>query len=426
MTLRDYQLRAVDEIRTTMRTHRRVVYVLPTGGGKTKVGQSVAELAVAKGNRVLWLAHRRELVAQAAKRIENAGIIMAGIDATESPIQVASIDTLNARGDRPPADLIIVDECHHATAESWRDVIQAYPKAFVLGLTATPERGDGVALGNIFTALIPGPSVPDLIDQNYLVDCDVIAPDQNRNALACEPVEAWTKWARRGDAGFVFAKTIEQSKKLASEFNANGIPARHVDGETNLIARTDAIKSFEAGFVNVLTSVYVFTEGVDLPRARVCMLARNCQGAGTFLQMVGRVLRPYPTKHRALLIDLVGAVHTHGLPTDERTYSLDGKAISSVEALPALTQCAECGAVWRGASRECPRCKYVLPPPEEPKVRPREMTEYRRPIRAHAPQAERDRKLAEWIKIAQERGYKRGWVIHKYQSVYGTLPPGGW
>lgn len=423
MHLRDYQLQAISDVRASMHKHRRVCLVVPTGGGKTAIGAHVADRAREKGKRVLWLAHRRELVSQAAKRIEGSGIVMAGVQPAAASIQVASVDTLTARGELPPADLIVVDECHHATAETWRDIIQAYPLAYVLGLTATPERSDGVALGHIFQDLVAGPSVQDLIALGFLVDCDVIAPDSEKNALACEPIEAWQKWCRKGDAGFIFCRTIEQSKRMAAEFCSFGIPARHVDGETNHVARADAISSFEHGFVNILTSVYVFTEGTDLPRARVCMLARNCQATSTYLQMVGRVLRPHPLKERAILIDLVGAVHTHGLPTDHRKYSLEGSAISTAEKIKALTQCTECGAVWRGP-RECPRCGYVLPPPEAPRVVLARLDEVKRVLRPNATLAEKRQRMALLRKTAMEKGYKPAWAAVRFKAIYGHWPKG--
>lgn len=425
MTLRDYQIRAVDDVRNAYSAgHRRVVYVGPTGSGKTVVGAEVVSRAVSRGRRVLWLAHRRELVEQTAKRIPGAGVVMAGVAPADAPVQVASLDTLVARGERPPADMVVIDECHHATAETWRDLLDSYPRAWVLGLTATPERADGVALGNVFEALVPGPSVPDLVAAGHLVDCEVLAPDSERNALACEPWEAWSKWCRRGDSGFVFARTIEQSKRIASELNARGIPARHVDGETNTIARTDAIESFRLGFVNVLCSVFVFTEGVDLPRARVCMLARGCGATGTYLQMVGRVLRPHPLKDKALLIDLVGAVHAHGLPTDARTYSLDGRAISTNEKVPPLSQCTECGAVWRSGSTRCPRCGYVLPPPEEPRVVLAKIDEVRKVLRPHASLKEKRERMVHLRKVAAEKGYKVAWAAVRFKAIYGHWPRG--
>jgi len=343
---------------------------------------------------------------------------MAGVKPEDAPVQVASVDTLAASKVRPPADLVVVDEAHHATAETWREILSAYPKAWILGLTATPERGDGTALGNVFDTMITGPSIPELVDAGHLVDCDVIAPDSERNHLACEPVEAWQKWAG-GRPGFVFARTIEQSRRLASQ-----IPdAAHVDGSTPKDVRDSILERFRSGSINVLSSVFVFTEGVDLPRAGVCMLARGCGHAGTFLQMVGRVLRPHPLKERALLIDLVGAVHSHGLPTDERTYSLEGLPISTSEKVPPITQCVECGACWRsGTSRVCIRCKAELPPPKEPDVIDRKLSAVKRVLRPNASQEERSRNLEKWRNIARERGYKSSWASVRYKAVYGQWP----
>lgn len=424
MRLRGYQERCVEDLEASYRTGvKRVVLVLSTGGGKTAIGAHAAARVVGRGRRVLWLAHRRELVDQAADRqVAPAGVVMAGRRPVDAPIQVASVDTLAARGSHPPAAFIVVDEAHHATAETWRAIVAKYPGAWVLGLTATPERGDGTALGNVFEALVPGPSTPDLIELGHLVDCEVIAPDREGNHLACAPADAWQKWAQ-GSAGFIFAKTVAESEAIAAELRQRGIAAAHVDGETPKQARDRIVSRFRRGELDVLCSVYVFTEGIDLPRARVCLLARGCGHAGTYLQMVGRVLRPHPGKKRALLIDLKGVVHAHGLPTDARTYSLEGLAIGTDEKVPPISQCPECGACWRsGTSRECLRCSYELPPPEASKVVERAIGRVQKVLRPNAGRDEKRKNLEKWRGIALERGYKPTWANVRFKAVYGHWP----
>jgi superfamily II DNA or RNA helicase len=154
----------------------RPLYVLATGAGKTIVAAGVIEHAVAFGWRVLLLTHRREIIKQTSLKIaaEDHGIILAGLTVDlAAPVQIASIQTLWARCMRtnrlplPAADLIVIDEAHHVAAPTWRKIIEAYPNARLIGLTATPCRGDGRGLGNYFSTIIEGPQIPELIAQGH-------------------------------------------------------------------------------------------------------------------------------------------------------------------------------------------------------------------------------------------------------------------
>jgi DNA repair protein RadD len=172
LTLRQYQHDLIARIDAGMSTGlRRILVELPTGAGKTVVFTEKLRSASADGQQGLVLAHRRELVQQPSRKLHDLGLEHGIIAANfpgrpEEPIQVASIQTLHARAVRsrkmelPPADIVIVDEAHHATAQSWRSIIKAYPEATILGFTATPCRSDGRGLGGIFDVLVSGPSTP--------------------------------------------------------------------------------------------------------------------------------------------------------------------------------------------------------------------------------------------------------------------------
>lgn len=417
LTPRDYQLQAVEDCRAQYRQGARsVLLVLPTGGGKTMIGSLVVAGALERQKRVLWLAGRRELVHQAAARMPiEAGLIMAGEAKTSSPVQVASIDTLTARGQTPDADLVVVDEAHHATATTWRRLLEQQPQARILGLTATPVRHDGAALGDIFERMVLGPSIAELTRMGHLVPCDVIAPAY-QGKLAMQPVDAWMQRAG-GHPGFAFHRTITESQRFVAELSERGVSAAHVDGETATSVRQAAIEAFRAGEVECLSSVQVFTEGVDVPRATVCLLARGCSHAGTFLQMVGRVLRPHPGKHRALLIDLRGSVHEHGLPEAERTWSLEGRQ-GVPQRSPSLHQCATCGSVWAEDRRDCPACGYVAAE-KPPEVRERALQPVKGPLQPHAAVHVIRRHARSLMMIAASKGYKQGWVHAKLRAIYG-------
>jgi superfamily II DNA or RNA helicase len=177
MNLRPYQERVITDFDAAVAAgQNRVILVCPTGGGKTVIAAAIVKSVVLRRRGVLVLAHRREIITQTSQKLHAHGIphgiIQAGI--TPRPmenVQVASIQTLwtramhTGRMELPPADLLVIDECHHAPANTYLKIIEAYPDATLLGLTATPCRGDGRGLGGIFDTIIECPQVAELIEQ---------------------------------------------------------------------------------------------------------------------------------------------------------------------------------------------------------------------------------------------------------------------
>lgn len=422
MQPRDYQLRAVEDCRQAYKAGATsVLLVLPTGGGKTLIGSLVVAGALARGRRVLWLAGRRELVEQAAARMPGeAGVIMAGRPARpDAPVQVASIDTLAARGGVPDVDLVVIDEAHHATATTWRAVLAAAPRAKLLGLTATPERSDGAALGDVFQSLVLGPTIRQLVELGHLVPTRVISPCSKSKKLAMEPADAWARYSE-GRPGFAFHKLISESLAFTAAMNERGIVTAHVDGETPIRWRAAAVEAFRRGEVECLSSVAVFTEGVDVPRASFCLLARGADHAGIYLQMVGRVMRPAPGKHDAVVVDLRGVYHKHGLPDADREWSLAGAQGVARSSPTKLRQCVKCGAVWEyDGDAACPECGFSVGVDEQ-EVKPRPLAEVRGPLRPRAGLDEVRRKRQELTATARARGYSMGWVYHRLVAIYGA------
>jgi DNA repair protein RadD len=331
--LRDYQVRACDGVRASWAAgHRAPLLVAPTGAGKTTMGAALAADGLATGGRVLWVAHRRELVAQARARLalETAG--------ASARVEVASIQALLAGGDRPPADLVVLDEAHHYVAAQWGLVARDYDDARVLGLTATPQRGDGTPLGDLFTDLVVAAQPAELIRAKALVPVQVYAPDAHQGGdLARGPAEAWERFGR-GRRTVVFAADRDEARRAVDDLARAGARPAYVDGKTSARARVDALEGFEAGRYDALVNVHVLTEGWDCPPADVCILARPCATVGQYIQIVGRVLRAHPGKRSALLVDLVGACHTHGHPTADRAYSLEGSTAIRAGAAERATE----------------------------------------------------------------------------------------
>ncbi len=427
LVLRDYQQRAIREVAQAYREgSRAILLVIPTGGGKTLTALRLAYGAVEKSRRVLWCAHRRELIHQPAQRVladaMDCGVIMEGEPSTkpEALLQIASVQTA-VRMDLPRADMIILDEARHATGAMSRAITERHPNALIIGLDATPCRADGVALGNVFDRLVAPVTMTELIDAGHLVPCDVIGPSRRQDNLSMDPVDAVAKYSK-GKRTVVFASTVAECVEYARRLNERGITAACVDGTMPSAKRDEALAKFACGEIQTLTNVYVLTEGWDCPSAEVCVLARACGSMSMFVQIVGRVLRPADGKTRALLVDLCGASHEHGLPDEDRVYSLDGKAITTKDKRIPLRTCPQCGGVAK-PKPVCGRCAWVFPPPKRREVR----NERVGTVVARS----RSELIAEWealvrkartLKKADGSPYNPTWAAVKFKEKFGFWP----
>jgi DNA repair protein RadD len=428
MILRDYQIRAIDLVRAEYRRGRKaVLLVLPTGAGKTATASQLIAWAVARGRRCLFVVHRREIVLDTHRRLIAAGVpcgvVMAGEAVTDACVQVCSVQTLVARAQHPPADLIVWDEAHHCTAETYRDIRAQYPDAWHLGLTATPERSDGAPLGDAFEALVAPIAVSDLVAAGHLAPIDVIAPAARlQRAIGATPADAWREHAD-GRPAIVFTSTIAESQACVA---AIGERAAHIDGSTPRRERDGILARFERGDLDVVSNCSVLTEGWDSARAEVCVLARGCGSLPVYLQTIGRVRRTGGNAaKRCLLIDLAGAVHEHGMPDDAREWSLtEGQALRKESDREALSTCLHCGAVVRYAARgpKCRKCGAAWPAAEPVEVRRQALVTTSVVI---ASRRERDAELERLRKIAHERGYKPGWASVRFKERFGIWPRWG-
>ena len=362
MKLRPDQLALVERVRAEFRAGRRSVLMQgATGFGKTTTAAAIIAQSVAKGRRVVFAAHLDALIDDTSDRLERAGIAhgIVQADRPSSPaaaVQVCSLATLHRRGERPPADLVILDECHRAMATTVREVLEAYPRARLLGLTATPERGDGAPLGDVFEALVCGPSVAELTAAGLLVPAVVYSPPAPvEGALALDPVEAYLRFAR-GLPAMVFCRDAEHAADVRKRLEAFAVEAVLILGDTPRAARRQARERLAAGEPLVLVGCGVFVEGWDSPEVRAVILARSFGVCGGYLQACGRALRKARGKTHATIVDLSGAAVVHGLPADERVWSLESPSRRTAEALVPLARCKACLAVFHAGPTRCPRC----------------------------------------------------------------------
>lgn len=392
--LRPYQEEAIGQIDALLaRGVRRILAVAATGAGKTSVAGFLILRAVEQGQQVLFLAHRRELIVQAWRRLlqmglppAQVGILMASDERRRpaAPVQVASIDTLRRRR-LPPADLVIVDECHRALSPTYLAIAARYPDAVHLGLTATPYRADGRGFHGVYDELVVVASMKQLIAEGYLVEPRVFTVpasalpdltsvrvrggDYDERALAAAVdqqrlvgniVEHWQRHAA-GVRTVAFAVSVAHSQHLVRQFLQAGVAAEHLDGETPTPERDAILARLERGETLVVGSVGTLCEGWDQPSVKCAILARPTRSMGLYLQQAGRILRPW-NGQPAIVLDHAGCAVEHGLPQDDRLFSLDGEP-KTPRAKPKQREprvCPCCFLVVAPAVRVCPACSAQL------------------------------------------------------------------
>lgn len=343
MNLRPYQQEAVDGVLSAFEKHRSTLLVLSTGGGKTICFAKLAEHFHRQGQRTLVLAHREELLTQAADKIRAATGLWPQIEKAEqraslhADIVVASVQTMIGRRDRWPADhfgLVVVDEAHHAMAKSYRDTLDRFSSAKLLGVTATPDRGDKKNLGKVFECVAYEAGLMKLIKEGWLsritvkrlpIEIDLrkvkkVAGDYKADDIdhAIEPklmdvaramaVECWDRKT------VVFLPLVKTAREFASMLERTGIEARAVAGEDSKDDRRAALAWFHnAGPGSALCNAMLLTEGWDQPDTDCVVCLRPTQVRALFAQMVGRGTRIHPGKSDCLLLDFMWMTEEHNL-----------------------------------------------------------------------------------------------------------------
>ncbi len=441
LELRPYQTDAIQQLRDRLASGRVApLCVAPTGAGKTVIEGELIRLHLAKSetNRVLVVAHRRELIGQIARTILRMGItdigeIIPGVaQRPMARVQVASTQTLRARSHTPKSTMVVYDEAHHYSSDDWHELTKAYPGVLRVGFTATPMRSDGRGMAPAFDSLVVVSTIKELTALGHLVPCRVIAPAKplRRPNMSHSPAEAYLAHAK-GMRTVVFADFIVNAERFVEEFRENGIDAVIIHGSLSESDRRAALLAHSRGAV--LVNCMVLTEGWDSPSTSCCILARGCGSVGTYLQIVGRVLRPSPGKPEALLIDLTGrSFYDHGAPDADRLYSLTGKGIRAKDGDEDFGKpCPVCGQPIE-PDEPCAVCGYLAAGQskvEDPRYTGDELAE-----RYAGKRTEDDDKrietLARWYAESKSRTDAAnrkgdGWkwsAVAKYSAVYGSRP----
>lgn len=506
--LRDYQTNLINQVFASWaKGSRKVLAQLPTGGGKTVIFSAIAKEFLKRGEGVLVLAHRKELILQAGEKLEAVsglpvGYIKAGMPvAPDYDIQVASVQSLARRKRYPEVGLVIVDEAHHAISKTYQDILKHYEKAYILGVTATPCRTDGQGFKYTFDDLVCGPSVTELITEGHLSQFRIFAADTtiktkgvkktagdfNQNQLSevaqkinGSVVPTWRKFAN-GKQTVVFCVDVAHSKSVAETFQNAGITAEHLDGETPDDDRAATLNRFRTGQTTVLCNCGIVSEGFDVPAIEAIQCLRPTCSLILWLQMVGRSLRPSEGKPYAAIIDHSENWKNHGLPDEDREWSLEPISLKNGR----FTQtCPECNHVFKPLSHEtskphhhivdaegelkaiyrslCPNCQTQfefemgegqpmgqrqlsveeaqsikeLPTwvnPENIKLVQRLVAQAKKSnfkpgwiyYRLMELPNIRDFSLGDWRYIAKELGYKSGWAFYRWQEVQQPQQPKG-
>ena len=456
--LRPYQADAMQRVADAFDGGaRRVLLVLPTGGGKTVC---FGHAAHGDAGRVAVVAHRRELIRQAHAKIPGSAIYPH--PATPARVTVGSVQTFARRLARLPRfDLIVLDEAHHAVAGQYEALIASQPGARVLGVTATPERLDGRGLGTVFDTLICGPSTAELTDGGYLVPavCYGHAAPPNLSGvrkiagefstadleqvmgkpqLVGDAVQHYERHAA-GRRAIVFECSVELARQSAAAFRADGWRAAAVDGSMPEAERDRAFADFAAGRLQVVTSCSLIDEGLDIPDVGCVVMRRPTASLGRYLQQAGRGLRPSPGKRDCIVLDHAGNVLRHGLPSTDRIWSLSsGKRAG--EAVPKVAQCPDCYAMHAPAPA-CPVCGHDYTPAqaaaERRRIEERDAALVLLTEQDHRIRTLRETPISELLKratsydelaeIGRARGYHRKWadVRSRFLPKAGRVETGG-
>lgn len=452
--LRGYQRFAVDRARTLVKEgKRRIILQAPTGSGKSVIVREIIVRLSANRKRSVFVAPRAEIVEQLSKHLDDVGIdhgVLVGSHWRARPwlpVQVATSATL-LRRDVPPPDVLFIDEAH-LHIDSAKALVERFPRALIIGTTATPARLDGRGLKEVYEVIVPVVSVRTLIDAGHLCEFQVFAPflpaldavrttagDYNKKDLAAlmdkpsiigNVVDHWIRLAN-GRSTIVYAVSVEASKKLALAFREHGVNAEHTDAETPAMERADVVDRLRNGRLTVACNVELFTYGLDVPCVSCVVVARPTKSLPLHLQMLGRGLRPHPGKENLLVLDHSFNTLMHGFPDMDREWSLDGIVKKPGQRIPALRlPCEVCGAVCPSSALVCTLCGNFFP--KKPRIvlhRPGELEEVGATMKSRAASfnpTQRAERLAGWMDADVRNGWSRGRAYAIYKSVFGPLDP---
>ena len=381
--LRDYQERIYNDIkRAFINGSKGVCAVLPCRSGKSYVFAKISQDACKKGSHVLILAHRNSLLNQHKELFE-------GLELDNPNIRIESVFTeVNHLGENGPVDLIIIDEAHLSGASSYQKVCQYYDCLRIL-FTATPARLDGKPL-NLADTMVTGITAKELIQRGNISDYSYYAPDLEIDFNAIKKTAGDYNNQQLGQAmgtkkiygdilkyynmlakdkqAVAYCVNVQHSQEVCEMFNKEGILARHMDSHTPEKERESILNDFKQGKFKILCNCNLISEGITLPSAEAGLLLRPTLSLTLYIQQAMRCLTPNENK-KAIIIDYVNNIQRHGMPTQDRNWSLETKVKEynneNEDGTLKIRICPECFSTFETAPI-CPFCgaEYEITPVE--------------------------------------------------------------
>ncbi len=447
MELRPYQKDLVNKIRQAIcEGCHRVCAVLGCGGGKSVIIATIAKAATDKGNRVLFLVHRKELVNQIKRTMDRQGVnpFLCSVS------MVQTVSRMKTLARTTPPSLIIVDEAHHALAAGYLRIFDYFPQATVVGFTATPQRMGTGGLGKVFQQLAESVSTKWLIQNHYLApyhlysvpltdvkgirtshgdyDQKEIAKLMDKGTIFGGTVASWLQQAK-GKKTIVYCASIKTSRATAEAFQSHGIPAAHLDGETPKAERDRIVQEFREGKILVLCNVDLFGEGFDVPDCEAVQLLRPTKSLTLFIQQAMRPMRinPADPNKEAIILDHVGNYTRHGFPDDDHDWSLAEKK-KKKKAETTTRQCPICYHVFIPAPGlgqiKCPFCGHLFEDERAPRAEQEELDGVTLEEIKESPYSDY-RKATTWQQLEffrKGKHYKLGWSLHKALELHIPIP----
>ena len=452
--LYDFQRESTDRVRDATKRHKAILLCMPTGAGKSICAADMIAGAYRKGKTCWLMAPRKELLRQMSSTLETFNIPHGIIGAGYSPDPFAKVNAVMAqtaarRMDKlKPPQILFVDECHFFGPEVERIIRWVLDAGgWVIGLSATPMKTNGRAMGDIYDVLIEGPTVSDLIGMKRLANYRYFAPNlpdlsgiataggdyakgqlssfmEGQSVIVGDAIKHW-KAKADGLITVGFATSRKHAGLMADSFNAAGIRSAMIDGTMDNDQRKRVIMALARGEISVLWSVALLCFGFDLSisagmdvRVKAVIDCSPTKSLPWQCQKYGRALRY--DEQDAIFLDHAGNAHRHGLPDDDREWSLDGKAKRAGNSEPTIPvrQCPRCYHVTR-PSPACPACGFVHPiasrTVEEVEGELAEVTERARKVAVRREQG-RAQTLDDLLAVAAREGRKPGWARHVYEA----------
>lgn len=441
MILRPYQQDLITGVKKQIISGKKsVVAVLGCGGGKSIIQATIARSATDKGNRVLFLVHRKELCDQIIDTFSKCGVDW-------DYCKVAMVQTVSKRlNSIETPSVIVVDECHHILSNTYLKIINHFPDAIKLGFTATPIRMGTGGLGKAFGAMVEGVSTKWLIENGFLAayryfsvkladpeNCTVKRGDYDSHELSAlmedsciygDTVRNYIKIAN-GKKTIVYCASIAASKATAAEFIENGITAAHLDGSTPKQERKKVVQAFRDGQITVLCNVDLFGEGLDVPNCECVILLRPTKSVTLYIQQAMRSMR-YMEGKTAFIIDHVANVYEHGLPDDKREWSLKASKKKKGDIVK-IRECPKCFNCMNVGVRVCEICghEFMTEEQAEKEKVEIELQEINQEDVLKAKPYDFYKNITdfeEMKRFQKAKKFKFGWVIHKCEELGIEIP----